>query len=153
MRDAALEPMSSRCLHRMRRHALGEQVSADIAVVDDEPAVLQMIQDFLQIEGYSSVGADATSIGGLIAAGEKPRLFLIDLMLGETSGIEVAQRLHDAGFGDVPMLAVSASRAFLQMASASGLFQDVVYKPFDLADLRGRIERHLGVPGTAWRGG
>jgi CheY-like chemotaxis protein len=125
-------------------------MSVDIIVVDDEPAVLQMIQDFLQIEGHSSLGADAVSVHELVACGERPRLFLIDLMLGERSGIDVARRLHAAGCADIPMLAVSASRAFLQRASRSGLFAGVIYKPFDLAELGRQIERLLGV-GAATR--
>ena len=55
-------------------------------------------------------------------------------MLPGMSGIEVAGQLRTRGF-TTPIIGISASRLMLEVATGSGLFDDIVYKPFDLHEL------------------
>jgi len=114
-----------------------------IMVVEDEPALSQMIHDVLELYGLSSVGAGTPAIAHSLAASASPGLFLIDLMLPGLSGIELAQQLRANGFESTPMIAMSASNLILQVAEESGVFQETLRKPFELSDLMAALERHL----------
>ena len=67
----------------------------------------------------------------------------MDIMLSGSSGMEVAAQLHAEGYGDVPMLAMSASNLMANFAVKSGLFEEVLLKPFDLEELLTATERLL----------
>jgi CheY-like chemotaxis protein len=105
-----------------------------VVVVDDEPSVLQLINDLLQDEGFRVVPLshpeDATC-----AVSSEPGVFLLDVMLPGMSGIELARRLRQTRYPHTPMIAMSASRERLREAAEQGLFEDVVPKPFDVEDL------------------
>lgn len=91
-----------------------------------------MLRDMMDIEGYSSVGVSRADHVLEVARRQRPDLFLVDIMLPGTSGIEVAQALRADLFVHTPMIAMSASTTMLRVARNSGLFQRVVHKPFDL---------------------
>lgn len=118
-------------------------MSACIAVVDDELPVLEMLRDLLEGGGFDVVAFDHPDSVTELDSRVRPALFIIDLMLPGSTGIELAERLRIAGFADTPMIAMSASKAMTQMASRSGLFQDTLYKPFDLSVLLDCVERHV----------
>ena len=114
-----------------------------IAVIEDETPLLQMLCDLLEADGFSVVFADHPDQVHTLVADLRPDLFLIDLMLPGSNGIELAQHLRGRGFVDTPMIAMSASRAMTRAASKSGLFQETIYKPFDVATVLGCIERYV----------
>ncbi len=114
-----------------------------IAVVEDEIAVLEMLRDLLEADGFSVVALDHPDRIQTIESDAPPDLFLIDLMLPGRSGIELAEQLRSTGFTNTPMIAMSASRAMTRFASESGLFQETIYKPFDLSTLLECVERHV----------
>ena len=112
-----------------------------IAVVEDEPHVLELVRDVLTMDGYDCLGFNHPYQLEKLAG--HPDLFLVDIMLPERTGIEVAQQLRDNGYAQTPMLAMSASRAMVARARESGLFQDFLAKPFDVDQLLTVIERHV----------
>lgn len=113
-----------------------------VVVIEDEPDVLELLCDLLRSTGYVAVGvADPRRLPELL--GElRPDLFLVDLMLPGSSGIEVAQDLRRRGFTQTPMIAISASRLMRRTADDSALFQATLPKPFDVEAILDTIERH-----------
>src|SRR5437868_3197274 len=115
-----------------------------VVVVEDEPDVLDVIRETLDMEGFEAIGfnhpyqVDALTVS--------PDLFLLDIMLPKRSGIEVAERLRTAGHTETPMVAMSASRVMLSLAEATGLFQAFLNKPFDLEQLIGVLQHTLASP-------
>ena len=112
-------------------------------LVDDEPALLTLLLDLLEAEGYiTRAVADAR---GLYRALRdlRPDLFLLDIMLPGASGIELAEELHARGYRTTPMFAMSASRRMARLAADSGLFREVLVKPFDVFDFLASVERQL----------
>lgn len=69
------------------------------------------------------------------------RLFLLDMMLVGTTGIEVARILRANGFADTPMIAMSASGQMLRAATDSRLFAATLPKPFELTHLLETVSR------------
>lgn len=114
-----------------------------IVVVEDEPDLLGMLSDVLELEGFSVVSVSHPAQLEARMDGVRPDLFLIDVMLPAVSGVEVADRLRHNGYGDTPMIAMSASRLMTAVASESGMFQVALDKPFELDNLFDCIERSI----------
>src|SRR5947209_110605 len=90
-----------------------------------------LVKDLLEMEGFSIVCIEPRQVDTLCTR-QDVELFLIDIMLPGMSGIQVAERLRRKAFTDTPMVAMSASSLMLATAQSSGLFQDVMGKPFDV---------------------
>lgn len=114
-----------------------------VMVVEDDQQILDVIQQILQIEGFEVVGTGRADMVLGLARQARPGLVICDIMLSGDSGIEVAIRLRDSGFDDVPMLALSASELMLSFARQSGIFDACMSKPFDFDDLMGTINTLL----------
>jgi two-component system OmpR family response regulator len=115
-----------------------------IVLVEDEPDLRGLVCDLLRDEGYDVLPfVRPAPVIRLRARGVAPDLFLIDIMLPEMDGITLASRLHEDGFNDIPMIAMSASPLMLQMATNSHLFVSTVTKPFDIGALLGCIGSYV----------
>jgi CheY-like chemotaxis protein len=64
-------------------------------------------------------------------------------MLPGENGIQLARRLRSHGFATTPMIAMSASMSMAHCALESGLFEETIYKPFDLATLLEAVDRYV----------
>ena len=115
-----------------------------ILVVDDDPQALRFVRDALTEAGYDVlVTGDHHDLAALIGA-ERPHLVLLDLMLPDTDGIELMQRVPE--LADQPVIFISAygRDETIARALASGA-ADYIVKPFSPTELVARI-------GTALRG-
>jgi two-component system, OmpR family, response regulator MtrA len=121
----------------------GHDVQRQIVVIDDEQGVLDLLYDLLEMEGFTVVClSEPRQVEGLKQSAN-PSLFLIDIMLPGTSGIELAEQLRADEFPDTPIIAMSASRFMVNAAKGTGLFQDTISKPFDVNEIVATVERHL----------
>ena len=66
-----------------------------ILIVDDDIDTLRMVGMLLERQGYSIVAASSGQQGLALAKSEKPNLILLDLMMPDIDGIEVARQLRD----------------------------------------------------------
>ncbi len=113
----------------------------DILVVEDEPAVRDVVGQVLRDEGYSvdSVrdGAEALQ---LLRHGHY-RLLLLDLMLPRVDGLGVLRALRAAPALRPPaVLILSARRERADvLAALEGGADDYITKPFDITDLALRV--------------
>jgi two-component system nitrogen regulation response regulator NtrX len=115
-----------------------------VVVVDDEPDILNIICDVLQDEGYQVVCLNHPVLTeNLKRDMSQLDLFMLDIMLPEMSGIDLARRLREEGYPETPIIAMSASPGMLQMARHAGLFQDTLPKPFDLDSLLHTVEHQI----------
>jgi DNA-binding response OmpR family regulator len=113
-----------------------------IVVVEDEPELRGLIEDLLELEGFDVAGTGHPAHISDLVRERRPDLFLIDIMLPEISGIELAQQLQEQGYTGTPMIAMTASRFMSKVASESGIFSDVIDKPFEIDDLLSRVQRY-----------
>lgn len=110
-----------------------------IAVLDDSSALLDLMKDLLEDEGYR-VAILRTSEGAHKALKElQPALIIIDLMLEKPdSGWQIIQILTlDPHTKEIPIIICSAATAFLKAHEEriKQLGYPVLDKPFDLEDL------------------
>lgn len=114
-----------------------------IVVVEDEPELRELLEIVLAVGGYEvQAFAEAYPATLLKERGEEPDLFVIDLMLPDMTGIELAERLAEAGFTRTPKIAMSASREWVTEATQSTLFAAAIRKPFDIDELLRYVESY-----------
>ena len=115
---------------------------ARILVVDDEPAITELVGMALRYEGFA-VAAAGTGREALSRAEEfRPDLVVLDIMLPDLTGIEVCRRLRQTG--DLPVVFLTARDATEDKVSGLTVGgDDYVTKPFSVDELVARIRAVL----------
>jgi two-component system phosphate regulon response regulator PhoB len=119
--------------------------SKTILVVDDEPAIRDMISTALDVAGYECLQAENAQQAHGMIIDEQPDLVLLDWMMPETSGIELIRRLQrDDLTKNVPVIMLTAKTAEDNMVQGleSGA-DDFITKPFSPRALVARINAVL----------
>jgi two-component system alkaline phosphatase synthesis response regulator PhoP len=118
---------------------------AKILVVDDEPNIIQTLQDRLEMNDYTVVSANNGKEGLDKAINEKPDIVLLDVIMPIMDGHEMLERLRKTEAGRsiaVIMLSARSQTDDIARASACGI-EDYIIKPFDLSELLAKIEAIL----------
>jgi two-component system phosphate regulon response regulator PhoB len=112
-----------------------------ILIVDDEPAIREMVAFALRKDDYAPVQAGDAREAQAAIADRVPDLILLDWMLPGTSGLELARRWRrDALTREVPIIMLTARGE--ENARVGGLeagVDDYVVKPFSARELLARI--------------
>jgi DNA-binding response OmpR family regulator len=113
-----------------------------VLVVDDETSVREVARAYLEREGFIvDLASDGASALGLIAR-SSPRLIVLDLMLPDVSGEEVARRVRERS--DVPILMLTAKSTEQQRITGFELgADDYLTKPFSPRELVARVKAIL----------
>jgi DNA-binding response OmpR family regulator len=123
--------------------------SQPILIVDDDPAILDLIAQLLADEGYAILTANGGQAAVDLAIQHLPRLILLDLMMPEMNGWQVVDVLKSTSrTRAIPILLLSARRDMNITARELGV-TDYLAKPFDLDELLGCVDRILKRPGLA----
>jgi len=120
-----------------------------ILVVDDEPNIVDVVSMALRFQGFDveSAGTGTDALGAV--ASFKPHLIVLDVMLPDMEGFDVAQRLG-AQRARVPIIFLTARDATddkIRGLTLGG--DDYVTKPFSLEELVARIRSILRRSGLA----
>lgn len=100
----------------------GKQLSSvRILVADDNPAILDHASDMLQVD-YEIIGKVADGNSVCTEVGKlKPDLVVLDISMGERSGIEIARQLREQGYvGEIVFLTVHEDPEFVSAAISAG---------------------------------
>jgi len=120
-----------------------------VLVVDDEPNIVDVISMALRYEGFE-VDAAATGAEALAKARDtRPHVMLLDVMLPDMEGFEVAKQLG-AERARVPIIFLTARDATedrVRGLTVGG--DDYVTKPFSLEELIARVRALLRRAGAA----
>jgi DNA-binding response OmpR family regulator len=116
-----------------------------ILVVEDEPSITQMVEDYLNEEGYQTSHAHSGEDAMAVMALKPPDLVLLDLCLPAMNGAEVCREMRrDARLMGVPVIVLTANTSASerkQVLQAGA--DDYVTKPFDLDELAQHIHAQL----------
>ena len=117
--------------------------SAKILVVDDEPSIVDAVGTALRYEGFdvqdAATGRDA--LASVTRA--EPDLIVLDWMLPDLDGIEVARRLRDRGYKSAILFLTAKDAVENKVDALRGGGDDYVTKPFSLAELVARVQAVL----------
>ncbi|HVU60670.1 MAG TPA: MtrAB system response regulator MtrA [Mycobacteriales bacterium] len=117
-------------------------MKARVLVVDDDPALSEMLGIVLRNEGFepSFVGDGDGALAAFRST--KPDLVLLDLMLPGTDGIDVCRAIRAESGTPIVMLTARADTADVVIGLESGA-DDYVVKPFKPKELVARIRARL----------
>ena len=121
--------------------------NAKILIVDDKQSNVDLLKDLLEDTGYMHIKSitDPRLVVGLFEA-FKPDLILLDLMMPHLNGFEVMDQLKALIPKETyfPILVLTADMsAEAKLKALSGGAKDFLSKPFDMYEVRIRIENLL----------
>jgi DNA-binding NarL/FixJ family response regulator len=94
-----------------------EEVGSGILLVDDSRSCADAVRLLLERQGAQVVGVAATSAEAVeLVAALRPAVVLLDLMLGEECGLNVARLLARHGSDDAPAIILISACAQLDVA-------------------------------------
>jgi two-component system OmpR family response regulator len=120
-----------------------------VLVVDDEPNIADVVTMALRYQGFAAESAGTGREALAAVASFRPHLIVLDVMLPDMEGFEVAKRLG-AQQARVPVIFLTARDATddkIRGLSIGG--DDYVTKPFSLEELIARIRTILRRAGLA----
>lgn len=116
-----------------------------ILVVDDEPAIRDMVNTALDMAGFNCLQAENAQQAHAMIIDEHPDLVLLDWMMPGTSGIELIRRLQrDELTNNIPVIMLTAKAAEDNMIQGLEVgADDYITKPFSPRALIARINALL----------
>ncbi len=118
------------------------QAMHQILVIEDEPAIRNVLRVLLEAEGYRFVEADTAMRAEIEARSHKPDLLLVDLGLPDGDGLKVIRKVR--GWSPVPIIVLSARTMEEQkIAALDAGADDYVTKPFSAPELLARVRAAL----------
>ena len=113
-----------------------------ILVVDDDPAIAEMLTIVLQGEGFRTVVV-GDGVEAVKAAEEhNPDLILLDVMLPGMNGIDVCKAIRENSTVPIVMLTARTDTVDVVLGLESGA-DDYVHKPFKPKELVARVRARL----------
>ncbi|WP_061962785.1 MtrAB system response regulator MtrA [Demequina aurantiaca] len=127
-------------------------MTSRILVVDDDPAVAEMIGIVLRADGFDTVFCDHGDRALGIFRAEEPDVVLLDLMLPGKSGIDICREIRAESGVPIIMLTAKSDTVDVVLGLESGA-DDYVPKPFKPRELIARVRARLrrndnAAPGT-----
>ena len=114
-----------------------------VLVVDDEPAIADLVGTALRYEGFDVATAGSGRDVLTLVESFRPDLIVLDIMLPDLDGFEVQRRLSDRG-RRIPVLFLTARDATEDKVRGLTIGgDDYVTKPFSLEELIARIRAVL----------
>ncbi len=112
-----------------------------ILIVDDEPAISQLLTVLLTSQGYATKMA-ATGREALENASSNINLILLDMVLPDFDGIKVCQQLKsNSQSRDIPIIAISGKQNKTdRIESLYTGIEDYLTKPFEPEELFARVD-------------
>jgi len=134
-----------------------------ILVVDDEPTIVELIEESLRMDGFDTARAYSGEEALESLNRDPPDLVLLDLMLPGMGGYEVCRQMQkDVRLSQIPVIMLTAKSAVAdRVAGYQKGADDYITKPFDAEELLVRVRAQLhhlyhentneltGLPGSA----
>ena len=118
---------------------------AKIVIIDDEPSILQLMSKLCRGLGHEVFSVTTGSEGLQTISSESPDLLIVDLKIGDMSGIEIIEQCSKNNPG-MPIIMVTGFGSVETAVEAmrQGAF-DYLTKPFELDDLQRTVNRALKI--------
>jgi len=118
-----------------------------ILVVDDEEDIRKLVRRLLTDKGHLVLEADRGLVALRLVKDEAPDLILLDAMLPELHGFDIAKRIKGSDkYGSIPILMMSAVYRGWRIAEdlkANYGIEDYIEKPFRIAEMLAKVTRLL----------
>ena len=115
-----------------------------LLIVDDEDRVLSSLKRALRREGWLIVTAESSREALEILESYEFDVVLSDQKMPGMSGVELLGRIAESHPSTVRLLLTGWSEAISQEALGAAGVEQVISKPWDDAELKALLRRHLG---------
>jgi two-component system phosphate regulon response regulator PhoB len=118
---------------------------ATVLIVEDEPAILELVAVNLEHAGFETLRARSAEDAGRLLSDILPDVVLLDWMLPGQSGVALARRLRgDARTRELPIILLTArAEEPDKVAGLEAGADDYITKPFSTKELVARIRAVL----------
>ena len=127
--------------------AADRSAPADDFVADDDIAVLEILSELLESEGFRVVAANDGARALALARAERPDLVLLDWTMPGMTGLEVCRAIRsgsDVGLRSVPVILITARDEADDTAASFGSgVSDYLTKPFKTTLVLARVHAWL----------
>jgi putative two-component system response regulator len=122
-----------------------ESSPADILIVDDTLANLQLLMSLLKEEGYKVRPASSGAMALQAVTKKLPDLILLDIKMPDMDGYEVCEKLQaDSYTKEIPIIFISALSDVADKVKAFNVGGvDYINKPFQFEEVKARVSTHL----------
>ncbi len=122
-----------------------DQIKRRILLIDDDPLIRQLVVRALSDDTLQIVEASSGLEGIALATAQPPDLILLDVMMPGMDGYEVCNRLRQlSSTVNVPIIILTAlDQIDSKIVGLRTGADDYMTKPFDMRELRMRVEAHL----------
>jgi len=133
--------------------AKSDEPEREILIVDDSPMGLKLLTHMITMRGHRAESVTSGKEALASAFASPPDLVLLDIMMPEMDGFEVAERLQaDPRTQDIPIIFISAlndEKSKVKAFTAGGV--DYVSKPLHVNEVLARVGTHLRLRDTTQR--
>ena len=120
----------------------GNAVNERILIIEDDQAILKLLQRGLAYEGYTVDTATDGRTGLILARDHTPDVVILDWLLPGMDGLEVCHRLRTGG--SIPILMLTAKDTIQdRVQGLDAGADDYLVKPFNLDELLARVRALL----------
>jgi DNA-binding response OmpR family regulator len=133
--------MKSDCYTRQKSGDGDEQVteSVQVLVVDDDPGVRDLLDDYLSEQGYGVVAANSAAAARELLNDQTPNVVLLDVGLPGEDGLSLARHIRERF--DIGIIMISgAGETVDRIVGLEVGADDYVAKPFDPRELKARLK-------------
>jgi two-component system, OmpR family, response regulator len=125
---------------RLRKLSVSSPSKSTIVVVDDEPAMRDMLLRYLGSQGFRAIECIDTNRVQEVLVSEAAQVLLLDVNLGDADGFRIANGIRKTGVwhGGIIMLTGRVDLVDRVVGLEIGA-DDYIVKPFELRELSARI--------------
>jgi two-component system phosphate regulon response regulator OmpR len=116
---------------------------ATILIVDDEPEVREVLEEYFTTHGYTAIGAESAAAARAIAARQPVDLALVDIHMPGEDGLSLARHLRERYAKLAVVMLTSAGMVVDRIVGLEMGADDYVAKPFDPRELLARVRSVL----------
>ena len=124
---------------------------ATILIVDDEPEVRGVLEEYFVAHGYAAIGAESAAAAKTLAAAQAIDLALVDINMPGEDGLSLARHLRERYAKIAIVMLTSAGTVVDRIVGLEMGADDYVAKPFDPRELAARVKSVLRRTSTAGR--
>src|SRR5215468_4451655 len=124
---------------------------ATILIVDDEPEVRSVLEEYFAAHGYAPIGAENAAAAKAIAADNPVDLALVDINMPGEDGLSLARHLRERYAKIAIVMLTSAGTVVDRIVGLEMGADDYVAKPFDPRELAARVKSVLRRTSAAGR--
>ena len=124
---------------------------ATILIVDDEPEVREVLEEYFTTQGYATIGAGNASAARALAAEHPVEVALVDIHMPGEDGLSLARHLRERYATMAIVMLTSAGTVVDRIVGLEMGADDYVSKPFDPRELFARVKSVLRRTSSAAR--